>query len=233
MEHCTDRLSEYIIANFFNLQIKMEEITDAHFEQFIKEAHRIGDYKLTVCSSGNLSWRIGNKVMISGTSSWVPQLVREKIAVLDLEIGDSLNGVKSSMETGFHLGVLRNRPEMSVVLHVQSPFATTIACMPTRPKSYNVIAEAAAYPGSKIAEVPYLRPGSPQLAKAVIEALTNHDAAQLVNHGQVFVGKDFDDALQKAVFFELACSIIVRSDFTANTMTEAEIEDLYHYIKGK
>jgi len=211
----------------------MENITDAHFERFITEAHRVGEYKLTVCSSGNLSWRIGNRVMISGTSSWVPKLVREKISVLSLEMGDSLNNVKSSMESGFHLGVLRNRPEMNVVLHVQSPFATTIACMPTRPKSYNVIAEAAAYPGFKIAEVPYFRPGSPELAQAVIEALTDHDAAQLLNHGQVFVGKDFDDALQKAVFFELACSIIVRSGFTANTITEAQVEDLYHYIKGK
>jgi ribulose-5-phosphate 4-epimerase/fuculose-1-phosphate aldolase len=211
----------------------MIEITDAHFETFIKEAHRVGEYKLTVCSSGNLSWRIGNKVMISGTSSWVPQLVREKIAVLDLDMGDSLNGVKSSMETGFHLGVLRNRPEMNVVLHVQSPFATTIACMPVRPKSYNVIAEVAAYPGAEIAEVPYLRPGSPELANAVVKALTKCDAALLLNHGQVFVGKDFDDVIQKAVFFELGCSILVRSGFTANTMTEDQIQDLYHYIKGK
>jgi len=211
----------------------MKEITDAHYEQFIKEAHRVGEYKLTVCSSGNLSWRIGNRVMISGTSSWVPQLVREKIAVLDLNMGNSLNGIKSSMETGFHLGVLRNRPEMNVVLHVQSPYATTIACMPVRPESYNVIAEAAAYPGSEIAEVPYLRPGSPELATAVIKALTDHDAAILLNHGQVFVGKDFDDALQKAVFFELACSIIVRSGFNTNAMTEDQIQDLYHYIKGK
>lgn len=211
----------------------MKEITEAHYERFIREAHRIGEYKLTVCSSGNLSWRIGDKVMISGTSSWVPQLVIEKIAVLDLGAGDSLNGVKASMENGFHLGVLRNRPDMNVVLHVQSPFATTIACMPTRPKNYNVIAEAAAYPGAKIAEIPYLRPGSPELAQAVIEALKDHDAAQLVNHGQVFCGKDFDDALQKAVFFELACSIIVRSGFTANTMTQEEVDDLYYYIKGK
>lgn len=202
-------------------------------EQFIRAAHRIGENKLTICSSGNLSWRIDNKVIVSGTGSWIPELVADKVAVLDFHTGESLNGVKPSMESGFHLGVLRARPDINVVLHCQSPFATTIACMKKRPADYNVIAEVAAYPGSQIAEVPYFRPGSPELAAAVVEAMKEHDGAQLLNHGQVFVGKDFNDAMQKAMFFELGCSIIVRAGFEVNTLTKAEIDDLYYYIKGK
>ena len=33
-------------------------ITNEHIEQFIEQAHRYGDAKLMLCSSGNLSWRI-------------------------------------------------------------------------------------------------------------------------------------------------------------------------------
>jgi ribulose-5-phosphate 4-epimerase/fuculose-1-phosphate aldolase len=33
--------------------------------------------------------------------------------------------------------------------------------------------------------------------------------AILKNHGLVSVGKDFNDAIQKAVFFEMACRIIL------------------------
>ena len=44
-------------------------ITNEHIEQFIEQAHRYGDAKLMLCSSGNLSWRIGEEALISGTGS--------------------------------------------------------------------------------------------------------------------------------------------------------------------
>ena len=53
-------------------------ITNEHIEQFIAQAHRYGDAKLMLCSSGNLSWRIGEEALISGTGSWVPTLGKEK-----------------------------------------------------------------------------------------------------------------------------------------------------------
>lgn len=47
-------------------------ITDEHIQQFLQQAHRVGDAALTICSSGNLSWRIGDEALVSGTGSWVP-----------------------------------------------------------------------------------------------------------------------------------------------------------------
>ena len=35
-------------------------ITNEHIEQFIAQAYRVGDAGLTICSSGNISWRIGS-----------------------------------------------------------------------------------------------------------------------------------------------------------------------------
>ena len=68
----------------------------------IAQAHRVGDAGLTVCSSGNISWRVGDEVLLSGTGSWVPSLPKEKVAICKLETGEVLNGVKPSMESGFH-----------------------------------------------------------------------------------------------------------------------------------
>ena len=91
-------------------------------QEFIAQAHRVGDDGLTLCSSGNLSWKIGdNKVLVSGPGSWVPTLKAEQVAICDLTTGKSLNGVKPSMESTFHLGVMRERPDVNVVLHFQSP----------------------------------------------------------------------------------------------------------------
>ena len=113
-------------------------ITDLHIEEFLKQAHRYGNEKLMLCSSGNLSWRIGDEALVSGTGSWVPNLQKEKVSICNIETGTPTNGVKPSMESTFHLGILRARPDVNVVLHFQSEYATAVACMKNKPTNFNV-----------------------------------------------------------------------------------------------
>lgn len=208
-------------------------ITNEQIEQFVAQAHRVGDAGLTVCSSGNLSWRIGEEVLLSGTGSWVPSLTKEKVAVCQLATGEVLNGVKPSMESGFHLGILRERPDVNVVLHFQSPYATAVACMKQCPVNFNVTAEIPCHVGREIPVIPYLRPGSRELAQAVVEAMKEHNSILLRKHGQVVCGKDFDQAFERAMFFEMACRIIIQSGGDYTVLTQEEIEDLDTYILGK
>lgn len=208
-------------------------ITNEHIEQFIAQAHRVGDAGLSVCSSGNISWRVGDEVLLSGTGSWVPVLPKEKVAVCRLETGEVLNGVKPSMESGFHLGILRERPDVNVVLHFQSPYATAVACMSEQPKDFNVTAEVPCHVGAEIPVIPYYRPGSKELAAAVVAAMKEHNSALLRKHGQVVCGKDFDQAFERAMFFEMACRIIILSGGRYDTLSPAEIDDLETYVLGK
>ena len=208
-------------------------ITEQHIEQYLAMAHRVGDAGLTICSSGNLSWRVGDEALVSGTGSWVPSLQREKVTLCRVATGEVLNGVKPSMESGFHLGVLRERPDVDVVLHFQSPYATAVACMTDIPANFNVTAEIPCHVGSEIPVIPYFRPGSPELAEHVKEALRTHNSCLLRKHGQVVCGKDFDEVFERAMFFEMACRIIVQSGGRYEVLTPAEIEDLKTYILGK
>jgi Ribulose-5-phosphate 4-epimerase and related epimerases and aldolases len=210
-------------------------ITDKYFSEFTDQARRVGCVGLQLCSSGNLSWRVEeDTALVSGTGSWLPRLTADKVAVCSISKGEPISGAKPSMESSFHLGVLRQRKDVNVVLHFQSEYATAVACMKNKPTDFNVTAEVPCYCGREIPVIPYFRPGSPELAKAVTEALTNHDTALLSKHGQVVCGKDFDDAFQKAVFFEMACRIIVQAG-PGNylTLTPEEIDDLDKYILGK
>lgn len=208
-------------------------ITDEQINQFIEQAHRYGNAGMMLCSSGNLSWRIGEQALVSGTGSWVPTLQKEKVAVCDIATGTSINGVKPSMESTFHLGILRNRPDVNVVLHFQSEYATAVACMKNKPVNFNVTAEVPCHVGSEIPVIPYYRPGSPELAQAVVAAMTDHNSVLLTNHGQVVCGKDFDQVFERASFFEMACRIIVQSGGDYSVLTPAEIEDLEIYVLGK
>ncbi|MDR1707271.1 MAG: class II aldolase/adducin family protein [Prevotella sp.] len=210
-------------------------ITQEQIDKFIEQAHRVGKERLQLCSSGNLSWRVKDNVaLVSGTGSWLPRLAEENVAVCDISTGMRIDGPKPSMESVFHLGVLRRRKDMNVVLHFQSEFATIVSCMENKPENFNVVAEVPCYCGKDIPVIPYYRPGSKELAEAVTEALTDHDCVLMSKHGQAVCGKDFDAAFQKAVFFELACSIIVRAgEGNYMTLTEDEVRDLEVYILGK
>ncbi len=210
-------------------------VTKEQIQEFIAQAHRVGKERLQLCSSGNLSWRIDEKhALVSGTSSWLQRLKEENITLCNIETNQRVDGPKPSMEHNFHLGVLRERKDMNVVLHFQSNYATIISCMRNKPKNFNVIAEVPAYCGKEIPIVPYFRPGSLELAGAITEALKEHDTAIMSKHGQVVCGKDFDDAFQKAVFLELACKIIVEAgEGNYLTLTDEEIKDLEIYVLGK
>lgn len=201
-------------------------ISQEQIQQFVRQAHRVGDAGLTICSSGNLSWRVGDVALVSGTGSWVPTLREDQVSVCRVSDGEVLNGVRPSMESVFHLGVMRERPDVNVVLHFQSPYATQIACSEVRPASYNVTAEVPLHVGRVIPEIPFLCPGSPELAEAVISALKTRNSIQLLQHGQVVCGTDFDDVFQRAMFFEMACRICVKAGMKPRVFSEEEVDAL-------
>ena len=201
---------------------------------FVACAHKVGKAGLTVCSSGNLSIRHDDIVLVSGTGSWVPDITPDRVSVISFPDGEILNGVKPSMESVFHLGVLKERMEdVGCVLHFQSPYATAVACMQNRPVNFNFTAECPLHVGEEIPQIPYYRPGSKELAREVVEAMRNHNSLLLLKHGQVVCGKDFNQAFERAMFFEMACRIAVLNGNNCDPLTNDEIEDLETYFLGK
>lgn len=207
--------------------------TSESINQFVEMARRVGRAGLTVCSSGNLSIRHGDEVLISGTGSWVPELTADRVAVCRFSDGEVLNGIRPSIESVFHLGVMRQREDVGCVLHFQSPYATAVACMKKRPATLNFTAECPLYVGAEIPMIPYYRPGSPELANAVIEAMREHNSVMLLKHGQVVCGKDFNQALERAMFMEMACRIAVLNGDNVDPFTDAEMAELEVYFGKK
>lgn len=199
---------------------------------FVYWAHEAVKSGLLKCSSGNLSNRLDDGTMlISATGSWLGNINRDSIAKLSIESKATIGTVKPSAEYRFHREILHQRKDINTVLHFQAPSATTIACMEIKP-DYNVIIEVPIYIG-KVAYVPFLPPGSVELADAVAKQALTADCIQLTNHGQVVCGKDYKDVIQKAVFFELACSILLASNFKAKAIPEENIARLREYTRKK
>ena len=132
---------------------------------------------------------------------------------------------------------LKENPKRTVVtiigIILATSMITAVACMAHRPTDFNVTAEIPIHVGREIPCIPFYRPGSPELAKAVIEAMKDHNSVFLLKHGQVVCGKDFDQAFERAMFFEMACRIVLTTGKDHTVLTDAEIADLDKYILGK
>ncbi len=195
-------------------------------QEFIHAARRMAEYGLVLCGSGNLSWRLDNERMLITTSnSWMAHLSKENVAVCRIADCALLNGDKASKEVRFHAAILHDRPDIDVVLHFQSPHATTLACRLPQVENFFVIPEIPYYIGP-VASVPYLTPGTPGLAEAVTSAIKKHDLAVLRNHGQVTVGKTFNGVIEKAMYFELACRIILDGGDGVKPLSSEAVADL-------
>lgn len=204
----------------------MKPISQKQVNEFVAACREADARGLLRCSSGNLSWRVGDgRMLVTRTRSWLGRLTSADVAVCAIADGASLNGVQPTVEVRFHAGILRSRPDVNVVLHYQSPCATALACRKPARVNFNVIPEIPFYIGP-VGRVPYLPPGSPELADAVVAALMSHDLALMANHGQVTVAKDFDHALQNAAFFELACEIVLRLGRQAKPLSSRAVQRL-------
>jgi ribulose-5-phosphate 4-epimerase/fuculose-1-phosphate aldolase len=183
--------------------------SDISLDTFVTAAHNVAAHGLLQCSSGNMSWRINDEVVaVTASRSWLERLTKDDVVICQTADGEVLDGRTPSVESRFHLGILRARADVNVILHFQSPYATAITCSSRRDYNFFVLPEIPFYIGD-IGWVDFFMPGSEELANATIEAAKQHTMVLLQNHGQVVTGKDFDDVIQKACFFELVCRILL------------------------
>lgn len=204
----------------------MREIPEATLDRFVDACHEVAKHGLVRCSCGNLSMRIDEEYfLVTATGSWMSHLTRDQVAVCRIEDGISISDKKPSSETGFHAGILRSRSDVNVVLHFQTPCATTVACRPADNVDFSLIPEIPFYIGP-VVRVPYFTPGSEELAVAVTQAMRTHDMVLLSNHGQVTAAQDFERVLQNAEFFELACEIILLGGNSITPLTPQAIKQL-------
>ena len=204
----------------------MKDVSDESVSRFVDACREAGRRGLVRCSSGNLSWRVDeDRMLVTASRTWMGRLRADDVALCRIADGYLLDGPDPTVEINLHARVLQTRPDVDVVMHFQSPCATTLACRDTGPINYYVIPEIPYYIGP-VARVPYLSPGSPELADAVTRAMHAHDLVVMANHGQVTAARDFDDAIQNAEFFELACRIIVEGGDDVTRLSEEAVRAL-------
>lgn len=150
-------------------------------------------------SSGNLSARLPDGLLVTPTNSCLGRLDPARISKVGLD-GTPLSGDAPSKEAFLHLAMYQERPSAQGIVHLHCTHCVALSCL-EHGRSDDLLPPITAYYVMRIRRlplVPYYRPGDRALAEAVREKAQKHHAVLLANHGPVVAGKSLEDAVYNA-----------------------------------
>jgi len=174
----------------------------------IHYARQLTETGLTRNTSGNLSHRVETGMLVTPSGMDYAKLDPDDIVLVDHD-GEPRGRRLPSSEWHFHQDILRERPEIEVVLHAHSPFATSIACLRQGIPAFHYMVAVAG--GDDIRCSPYATFGTAELSRHAVQALAGRKACLLANHGMIALGSDFEVTLKLAVEVETLAEMYWRA----------------------
>lgn len=181
-------------------------------QEVIDTALAMSDSKLSPGTSGNVSMRFGDHVLITPSGMAYADLLPDDIVSLSLQ-GEVLSGVRlPSSEWHFHCAIYRARGDVRGIVHTHSPYATALACLEQSIPAFHYMIAVAG--GDDIPCVPYATFGTDELGAHVVAGLATRAACLLSHHGQIATGESLGKAYglaheveTLAQHYHLACQV--------------------------
>ncbi len=185
-------------------------------------------------TSGNISARFGNRMLITPSGIPYEQLHAEDIASMPINSSKlSWDGpCKPSSEWHFHRSILKNKPDLNAVIHTHSTFSTVLSiARESIPAVHYMIG---AFGGNSVECAQYATFGTPELSKNIKKAMRDRTACLLANHGMVAGGKDLDNAMWTAIELETLAKQYYYAKMAGNmvVLSDDEMENVLELFKG-
>lgn len=165
------------------------------------------DKGLIDAAAGNISARLADgTLLITPAGAMKGCMAPEHISHMDAEGRLLGNSQRASTETGMHLTVYRERPDVRAVLHCHPPHAValTIAGVDLQTP---VIPEIVVTIGG-IPTAGYATPGTDELPESIRELVRCSDSLMLKMHGSLTLGTNLLDAFKKLDMLEHMAKIL-------------------------
>jgi len=152
---------------------------------------------------GNISLRVGDKILITRSGSMLDELDENQIVEVELDSPTSFDIIASS-ETIVHREIYRRTSALAII-HCHSPFAVIASMLADE----DLIVPADSESLYVLHEIPIVtgRVGSQELAEQSASALADHKAAIIKGHGPIAVGKIVEEAYVHICCVEHACQV--------------------------
>lgn len=161
-------------------------------------------------TSGNMSFKYGDKILITASGSANGFLKSEDVVLIDYD-GIAQDGEikKPSSEKLLHIEIYKKRPDLNVILHVHSPYLCSFAAAGIA-LDKPIMAENTFYFG-KIPLAEYAMPSSVELAQNTVKFFDKYDAVLMANHGFVVASKSIEDAYNKLEIAESYAQVVLNT----------------------
>lgn len=196
-------------------------------KQIIKYGTKLGEKNMSPATSGNISARYGDNVLITASGTCLGDLCEENIVLIDKNSCVIDGNKKASSEKNLHNAVYSMRPDINAIVHCHAPYVSAFAaCQISLSKP--IICENVFYFG-EIPVADYALPGSQKLVESTAKYFAKHDAVLLANHGIVIGAKDLKNAYYLMETAETCAQIYLNSMLLggAKELSKKDVEEIY------
>lgn len=182
-------------------------------------------------SSGNVGVRCGDGILVTPSGVPARELTAQSMVLIETS-GKVIGSGTPSSEWRFHRDILATRPDLNAIVHVHSPFATTLACLGLEVPPFHYMIAAAG--GTTIRCAPYALFGTQALSDHVLAALEDRKACLLAQHGMIAAGADLDRAIALCIEVESLCEQYWRARQIAEPphLSAAQMDEVMEKFKS-
>ncbi|MFF1375156.1 class II aldolase/adducin family protein [Streptomyces sp. NPDC058308] len=168
------------------------------WDELVGTARRTVRDGLVVGTSGNVSLRVGDTVLVTPSGVPYDRLRPEDALGVDLDGHRIIGGLTPTSELPMHLAIYRDTGARAVV-HTHAVHATAVSMLvPELPAVHYMTAAL----GGPVRVAPYALYGTEELAGNMLHALRDRTGCLLQNHGTVTYGDSLDQAYDRTAQLE-------------------------------
>ncbi|MFJ8096274.1 class II aldolase/adducin family protein [Streptomyces griseofuscus] len=187
---------------------------------------------LVVGTSGNVSARVGDLVLVTPSGVPYDRLTPDDVTGVDLTGRQVLGTLMPTSELPMHLAVYRTTDARAIV-HTHAVHATAVSMLvPELP----LVHYMAAALGGPVRVAPYAAYGTDELAEHMLRALADRSGCLLQNHGTLTYGATLDQAYDRTAQLEWMCRLWLTASsvpgLTPSLLTEAQLAEVGERLKG-
>ncbi|OIK04715.1 fuculose phosphate aldolase [Streptomyces monashensis] len=213
-----------------------EQRRDAELErtwtELVATARRTVTDGLVVGTSGNVSARVGDRVLVTPSGVPYDRLTSDDLTCVDLTGRQVLGTLVPTSELPLHLAVYRTTDARAIV-HTHAVHATAVSTLvPELPPVHYMTGAL----GGPVRVAPYATYGTDELAGNMLRALTDRSGCLLQNHGTVTYGATLDQAYDRTAQLEWMCRLWLTASsvpgLTPSLLTEAQLTEAAEKLRG-